>query len=182
MNIDHITTMTRVGELVRRDDHEKKLKLIPDADISRDLLKDNRGRVYAIVIDGEIHKIGGSQAKGGIKATFDAYCGGFSYGMSARTYAVWNYLSQHLMQGKRVEVYTVWADTVTVPVPTMTGAEEQTIAVDYHAIETNFVDEFVEIEGRYPELNMQESGRKWEDTGLLEGWPGMGKKFEGAGK
>ena len=177
MKISHVTTMTRVGELVRREDHDKKLKLIPDENISRELLKDNRGRVYSIVIDGEIHKIGGSQAKGGIKATFDAYCGGFSYGMSARTYAVWNYLSQHLMQGKRVEVYSVRADTVTVPVPTMTGTREQTIAVDYHAIETNFVDEYVGIEGRYPELNMQESEPKWGDTGLLEGWPGMDTRF-----
>jgi hypothetical protein len=59
----------------------------------------------------------------------------------------------------------------------MTGSVKQIIATDFHAIEKNFVDEYVRIEGGYPELNMQESGRKWEDTGLLEGWPGMGKRF-----
>ena len=177
MRIDYITTMTRVGQLIQRPDHDKKLQLVPDSNISRELLKDDRGRVYAIVVDGEIHKLGGSQAKGGIKATFDAYCGGFAFGMSARTYAVWNYLSQKIAAGQTVEIYAVWADTVTVPVPTMTGTEMQTIAVDFHAIEKNFVDEYVRLEGGYPELNMQESGRKWEDTGLLEGWPGMGKKF-----
>jgi hypothetical protein len=177
MQIDYITTMTKVGQLVRREGHDKKLALIPDANISKELLKDNRGRVYAIVVDGEIHKLGGSQAKGGIKSTFDAYCGGYAFGMSARTYAVWNYLTQKINQGKCVEIYCVWADVVTVPVPTMTGTEMQTIPVDFHAIEKNFVDEYVAKEGKYPELNMQESGRKWEDTGLLEGWPGMGKKF-----
>ena len=177
MKIDYITTMTRVGELVRRPGHKQKLQLVADATIDKQLLKDGRGRVYAIVVDGEICKLGGSQAKGGIKATFDAYCGGFAYGMSPRTYAVWNYLSQKIDSGCTVEIYCVWADTITVPVPTMTGSVTQTIAVDFHAIEKNFVDEYVQIEGKYPELNMQESGRKWEDTGLLEGWPGMGKKF-----
>jgi hypothetical protein len=178
MKIDHVTTMTRVGSLEKRSDHDKKLKLLPDENISKDLLKDNRGRVYAIVIDDEIHKIGGSQAKGGIKSTFEAYCGGFNYGMSARTYAVWNYITKFLNKGSSVEIYCVWADTVEVEVPTMTGKQKQIIATDFHAIENNFVEEFVQLEGRYPELNMQESGRRWEDTGLLEGWPGMGKKFD----
>lgn len=180
MHINYIKTMTRVGEVIRRPDHEKKLAIVKAPDLSKEMFKDNRGRVYAIVIDGEIHKIGGSQAKGGIKSTFDAYCGGFNYGMSARTYAVWNYLNQHLKQGKKVEVYCVWADLVTVDVPTMTGSVKQEIATDFHAIEKNFVEEYYRLEGRFPELNMQESGRKWEDTGLLEGWPGMGKRFKEA--
>jgi hypothetical protein len=177
VKIDYIKTMTRVGELVRHTFHDKKLVIVKDKNLSNSLFKDNRGRVYAIVVDDEIHKIGGSQAKGGIKSTLDAYCGGFNYGMSARTYAVWNYLSQKLNAGKTIEIYCVWADLVEVDVPTMTGSVKQIIATDFHAIEKNFVDEYVKIEGKFPELNMQESGRKWEDTGLLEGWPGMGKRF-----
>ena len=30
----------------------------------------------------------------------------------------------------------------------------------------------------YNNIRSKESGRRWEDTGLLEGWPGMGKKFD----
>lgn len=181
MNIEYIKTMTRVGEIKRREDHSQKLKLVPDANISEDLLKDERGRVYAIVIDGVIDKIGGSQAKGGIKGTLGAYLSGFAYGMSARTYCVWKYLIQAIDNNKKAEIYCVWADTVEVDVPTMTGSSKQVIATDFHAIEKNFVEEYVIKEGKYPELNMQESGRRWEDTGLLEGWPGMAKRFENAG-
>lgn len=170
--------MTRVGHMVKRADHDKKLQLIPDKNISQQLLKDNRGRVYSIVVDNVIQKIGGSQAKGGIKSTIDAYCGGFAYGMSARTYCVWNFIYQAINAGKKVEIYCVWADLIEIDVPTMSGHVKQLIASDFHAIEKNFVEEYVDIEGSYPELNMQESGRKWEDTGLLEGWPGMAKRFE----
>jgi len=45
--------------------------------------------------------------------------------------------------------------------------------VDFHTIEEAFVKAYVEKEGKYPFLNMQESGRRWEDTGLLEGYPGL---------
>jgi len=174
MHINYIKTMTRVGEVICRDDHDKKLAIVKDTTISRELLKDKRGRVYAIVVDGEIEKIGGSQDQGGILGTFGAYLGGFAPKMSLRTYCVWNFMKQAIDAGKRVEVYCVWAEQVEVDVPTMTGSVKQLIATDFHAIENNFVNEYVEAEGRYPTLNMQESGRKWQDTGLSEGYPGMG--------
>lgn len=178
MKIDHVKTMTRIGQIVKRDDHDKKLIFKYDDAVTNDLLKDERGRVYAIVVNGEIHKIGGSQSKGGIKATFDAYFSGFSYGMSARTYCVWNYINQAIESGDVVEAYCVWAPTVEVDIPTMQGNITKEIPVDFHSIEDAFTKEYVNEEGRFPELNIQESGRKWEDTGLLEGWPGMAKRFE----
>ena len=174
MKIDNIKTMKLIGSVVKHDTNPKKLKFIYDDDTTYEMRKDNRGRVYALVVDGEIVKIGGSQAKGGIDGTYSAYFGGFAPKMSLRTYCVWNFMMQQIEQGKNVEVWCVWADTVTLPVPTMYGVEEQTIAIDFHAIENNFVNEYVNVEGKYPYLNMQESGRKWIDTGLSEGYPGMG--------
>ena len=170
MKISNIKTMTRVGKVVKHDSNPMKLKFEYDTAMTRDMRKDNRGRVYALTVDGVICKLGGSQAKGGIEGTYSAYFGGFAKGMSERTYCVWNFMSQAIASGKNVEVYCVWADTVTIGVPTMYGVEEQTIAIDFHAIENNFVNEYVRLEGEYPYLNMQESGRRWVDTGLLEGY------------
>ena len=170
MHISHITTMTRVGQVVKHPSHDKKLAFNYDPAITRELRKDERGRVYALCIDGEIVKIGGSQAKGGIDGTYSAYFSGFAKGMSERTYCVWNFISRAIEYGEVVEVYCVWADTVTVQVPTMTGSVKQTIAIDFHAIENNFVNEYIALEGKHPFLNMQESGRRWVDTGLLEGY------------
>ena len=170
MNISHITTMTRVGKIVKHSTNDKKLMFEYDSAMTRELRKDERGRVYALCVDGKIVKIGGSQAKGGIDGTYSAYFSGFAKGMSERTYCVWNFITQAITNEKLVEVYCVWADTVTVSVPTMTGKVQQTIAVDFHAIENNFVNEYISIEGEHPYLNMQESGRRWVDTGLLEGY------------
>ena len=87
------------------------------------------GRTAHICVDGKIVKIGGSQAKGGIDGTYSAYFSGFAPKMSLRTYCVWNFMKQAIDSGKIVEVYCVWADTVTVDVPTMTGSIQQTITI-----------------------------------------------------
>ena len=72
-----------------------------------------------------------------------------------------------------VEFWFILAPTTTARIPTMNGFIEQSIAVDYHQIETACVAEYLDVEKDYPYLNMQESGRKWIDTGLLEGYPGI---------
>ena len=86
--------MTRIGQVVKSSNHEKKLTFVYDKNITKELRKDNRGRVYALCVNGEIVKIGGSQAKGGIDGTYSAYFGGFAPKMSLRTYCVWNFMRQ----------------------------------------------------------------------------------------
>lgn len=41
--------------------------------LSQKILSENVARVYLIVVDGEIKKIGGSEATGGIKSTLEIY-------------------------------------------------------------------------------------------------------------
>ena len=174
MNILNIKTMTRVGKVVNHNTNPRKLQFEYDPCMTKEMRKDNRGRVYALCVDGVIYKLGGSQSKDGIQGTYSAYFGGFAPKMSLRTYCVWNFMKQAVDQGKLVEVYCVWAAIVTIKIPTMYGEEEQTITIDYHAIENNFVKEYVRCEGKFPYLNMQESGGKWIDTGLSKDYPGMG--------
>lgn len=169
MHISHITTMTRVGEIQTKKD-EKKLSFVPDASITREHLRDIRGRVYAIVVDGVIEKIGGSQDAGGIQGTIGWYLNGWAKGNSERTYCTWNFFTKNCNAGKKVEVYAVWAPLVSVTIPTMTGSVTKEMPVDYHTIEKAFNDEYFEIEQKHPTLNMQESGKRWQDTGLLEGY------------
>jgi hypothetical protein len=173
MEISHVTNAQRVGHITLSTTHDKKLALITDPGISRDRLRDDTGRVYFITVNSVIKKIGGSQSKGGIQATIAAYLGGFAKGMSPRSYCGWNYIRQQILEGNHVEFWFILAPMTTAKIPTMNGFIEQTIAVDFHQIETACVAEYVEIMKDYPYLNMQESGRKWIDTGLLEGYPGI---------
>lgn len=173
MNISHVTNAKRVGEIGLSSTHDKKLTLKTDPNITRDELRNDTGRVYFLTVDGEIQKIGGSQSKGGIQATIAAYLGGFAKGMSPRSYCGWNFCRQQVSAGKKVEFYFILAPMTTAQIPTMNGFKEVEIALDFHQIETACVQEYLAVEGDYPYLNMQESGRKWIDTGLLEGYPGI---------
>jgi hypothetical protein len=173
MNISNVTNAQRVGSIVLSSSHDKKLSIVVDENLSRRDFTDNTGRVYFITVNGEIKKIGGSQSKGGIKATISAYLGGFAKGMSPRSYCGWNYMRQQIEQGNEVEFWFILAPTITATVPSMSGYREQEIALDYHAIESACVSEYLEQEEDYPFLNIQESGRKWRETGLLEGYPGI---------
>jgi len=173
MNINYVTTMQRVGEVVKKPGHDKRLEFTWDEGMTKEMQRDERGRVYALCANGDIQKIGGSQAKGGIAATYGAYFSGFAKGMSARTYCVWHYMTKCIAEGKKVEVYCVWAPLVKVTIPTMNSTITKEMPIDYHTIENAFVHEFVDKEGRFPYLNMQESGGRWQDTGLLEGYGGL---------
>ena len=173
MDISYVTNAKRVGEIGLSTTHDKKLTLITDANITREELRNDTGRVYFLTVDGEIKKIGGSQSKGGIQATIAAYLGGFAQGMSPRSYCGWNYCRQQTEQGHKVEFWFILAPMTKAYIPTMNGQQEVEIALDFHQIETACVQEYLRVEGDYPYLNMQESGRKWIDTGLLEGYPGI---------
>lgn len=175
MHIKSVTNATRVGQIELHSTHDKKLVLVPDAKITRNELKNKTGRVYFLTVDGYIKKIGGSQSKGGIQDTIGAYLSGFSVGRSPRSFCGWRYIRNEIQAGKKVEFYFILAPMTKAKIPSMSGYKDLDIAVDFHQIETACVEEFVATEGEYPLLNMQESGKRWIDTGLLEGYPGIVK-------
>jgi len=174
MNINTIKNAIRVGHLEKSTTHDLKLVLINDKDISNEDIRDNRGRVYFLTINDEVFKIGGSQAKGGIKSTIAAYQGGFAKGMSPRTYCIWKFCRQQIELGNKVEFYFMLAPKIFVDSPTLSGWKKIETTQDFHLIEENCLEEYLEKEGKYPYLNMQESGKRWKDMDdLLEGYQGI---------
>ena len=62
------------------------------------VLTDNLARVYIIVVNGEIKKIGGSQDKGGMKHTLQIYRdGGVNGRPSIRSYGIWYFLFHEVL-------------------------------------------------------------------------------------
>jgi hypothetical protein len=176
MKISTVTNSKRVGQIKLHPSHPKKLMLEVDPLLSRSDLKSNVGRVYFLTVDGVIKKIGGSQCKGGIQGTIAAYLGGFAPKMSPRSYCGWNYIRQHIMNGSEVEFYFILAPMTKAKIPSMSSFDEIEIPVDFHQIEHACVQEYLQAENDYPELNVQESGKKWRDMRgpigrLLEGFP-----------
>ena len=125
MNIDYISSMKRVGELTLSPKDSLSLEMNWDKKMTKEMQVDNRGRVYAICVDGVIEKLGGSSCVGGIAATFKWYMKGFNKGNSDRTFCCWNYMFKAINKGKKVEVYAVWAPLVETNIPTMTSEDRK---------------------------------------------------------
>lgn len=185
------TTYTKKGK-IQREAHPDVMVIDYDLSVTRDERRSNAGRVYWLVVDGEIVKIGGGDGNGGIDGTMSAYLGatkdsgrGPGSGMSDRSYSVSNFLKMSVKAGRNVEVYFKNLPQSQQPVHDSKGniIEHTLVNCSFKSFERALVDEYKEETGDYPFLNTQEAKRKWSemkhpDTGiiLIEGHAGISKK------
>jgi hypothetical protein len=66
MNIKDVKTAIKIGDFVLKQNHENKIDIKYQSTLSTEILTDGSARVYLIVQNGIIKKIGGSTQKGGI--------------------------------------------------------------------------------------------------------------------
>ena len=67
--------------------------------LPQSVLRENYARVYLIVVDAEIKKIGGSQSEGGIKQTLEIYRdGGIGGRPSIRSFGIWYFLYSTMLK------------------------------------------------------------------------------------
>ena len=130
-------------------------------DIPLKYLKDDSGRVYLIVVDGVIYKIGGSQCKDGIKGTWSFYCGGMTGSPSVRTYGIPILIREKLDNGSKVELYMIPSEKVFAPVKGLFGEEDGKVGIDFKAIEDKCKKDYKSIVGDYPKWNFQERNQPW---------------------
>ncbi|MCK9458413.1 MAG: hypothetical protein M0R80_02070 [Proteobacteria bacterium] len=154
-NIQEATNATKIANAILDTDGFPKFIYNENLDT-----RDN-ARVYLIVVDGRIVKIGGSQCKGGIKFTLSFYQkAGMQGKPSIRSFGVAYLIKECLTEGKKVEIYTITADGVMAPVKGLYSEESQEIHA-YKEMEDKCKCQFKEIEGDYPEWNFQERHKAW---------------------
>lgn len=176
MNISKVKTAKKVADIVRRNDQSKNtIKMKWSDDVPAEVLKDESGRVYLIVSDGEIKKIGGSQCKGGIKTTFSFYCGGRNGSPSVRTYGIQVLITEELDAGKEVELYMIQSPKVMTTVSGLFGTEEVEVSA-FKEMESKCVEEYTSITGSFPDWNFQESGSLWPQY-IQEGCREVNNKY-----
>ncbi|BCD70752.1 hypothetical protein SNTW_13970 [Helicobacter suis] len=77
--------------------------------LPQSILTKNVARVYLIVVDGVVKKIGGSQAQGGIKKTLEIYRdGGVNGRPGIRSFGIWYFLYHSILAGKNIEFYQLF--------------------------------------------------------------------------
>lgn len=170
MNITNVKTAVKVATIVKDDSNPKKLWNIHWDMTDKKILKDEAGRVYLLVVDGEIYKIGGSNCKGGIQKTISVYRDLALIGSpSVRTYGIHVLIKEQLDLGKNVEFYLISSDKVTAPVKGLFGFDiKEDVSIDYREIEYKCKEDYIRLEGNHPIWNFQERHESWP-TYLTEG-------------
>lgn len=132
--------------------------------LPQSILAENVARVYLIVVDGEILKIGGSQDKGGMKGTLRIYqTGGVGGRPSIRSYGIWYFLFKAAIEKHKVEFYMIYQENFNTMVKGLLGLHEvKNAALNYKLLEECCESDYKNCEnGKYPKWNIQEQGGDW---------------------
>lgn len=169
MKISQVKTAFKVADIVLDNEHDKNhikvsyLNQIVDekgSGISSRILTSNTGRVYLIVVDGVIKKIGGSQSKGGIKATFSFYQSAMQGGPSIRSYGMHLLMKEAIENGSQVELYLIISKSTKAIVKGL-FSEEKIETNPFKEMEDKCKRDYLSVEGNFPEWNYQERATPW---------------------
>jgi hypothetical protein len=129
---------------------------------SKDIQLKENGRVYFILVDDKIYKIGSSAGKGGIKTTF-AFYQEVNRSHSISRIGVHILIQELLDADKEIKIYALFNDPIKVIAYGFFSANE---VVDYpgsKVMEDVCRVEYKEKYGKYPPWNFQENGEKWPE-------------------
>ena len=160
MNISKVKTAIKVAKIIKCDGNKRR-KLQIEWFGNKTLLTANKGRVYLIVVNGKIYKIGGSQAKGGIKGTMKPYIHAALTGApSIRTYGIHILIREALNKQKKVELYLIQSPEVKIKVPGLFKNVTKSVA-PFKEMESQCLHDYIECVGKFPIWNFQESLNAW---------------------
>lgn len=155
MDINEVTTAEKIGEFVlRNDDSPNKIKI--NYIVSEDKIRDDSPRVYIIVSDGQIMKIGGSAEQGGIRNTMSFYVNAMQGSPGRPRFIVHLLIEKELIQRKAVELYVIYGSKVQAQIPGLFGYHYCQIA-SYKEMERKCLEDYYGVEGKYPPWNFQEN-------------------------
>ena len=104
MNIDEIDAI-KAGEFkLNKTESKQLINFVFDRSFNSTF---RGGFVYIFVVDGVIHKIGGSLDKGGVKGCMGFYCNATGGRPGPNRFGVMILIARELFAGKRVETYII---------------------------------------------------------------------------
>ena len=162
INIQEIPNIHYIGDIVIKDTKSKgKWKL--EYKCNKDIQKQENGRIYFIVINGEIFKIGSSSCEGGIKTTFSFYEGGLGGSPSIRTFGIHVLIQKELDASNKIQIYALFIEQIKVKISGICSVKEVITYPDIKVLEDLCRQDYKKIYGRFPLWNFQENGDKWPD-------------------
>ncbi|WRE23883.1 GIY-YIG nuclease family protein [Helicobacter pylori] len=171
MHISEVKTAFKIADVEYVKDstklnfsYLKDLKDENNQSLSQNILTQNVARVYLIVVNGEIKKIGGSQADGGIKSTLNIYKdGGIKGRPSIRSFGVWYFLYHTILTGAKIEFYMIYQPNFETQVKGLFGfCVIKDASISYKLLEQACLTDYRNNSNdALPEWNVQEQGKDW---------------------
>lgn len=162
INVDEIKNIVYVGDIIPKNTLAKgKWKL--EYKCSKEIKNKENGRIYFIVINNEIYKIGSSSCKGGIKNTFSFYEGGLGGSPSIRTFGIHILIQNELNLGKSIKIYALFNEEIKVIIQGITSCLEKITYPDIKVMEDLCRIDYKKIYGKYPAWNFQENVEEWPE-------------------
>jgi hypothetical protein len=163
MKISEVKNKIKVCDIIlNENDSDRRLWDIKWFQLG-DILTQDNGRCYFIVVNGDIYKIGYSDQKGGIKATIETYkSSGNSGRPSDRTHGVHILIAEELVSGSKVEVYFNYNDDMEFTINLMNG-EKKIVrqSLSGKILETENMQIILQVDDKHPVWNLQEAGLPW---------------------
>ncbi len=165
MKIDEVVNKIKACDIVlTTNPRDRKLwNTVWNRECSNEILSQNNGRCYFIVVNQEIYKIGYSDCVGGIKATIDTYKNSGNSGRpSDRTHGIHILIAEELLKGSKIEVWFNYNPNLEFELQLMDGSKKiVTQSLSGKILETENMNIYLQKEGRHPNWNLQEAGRPW---------------------
>jgi hypothetical protein len=172
MKIKEVKTAFKIMDAVLNNDNTISFNYLDEIYDENNQLLDNTilttnyARVYLIVVNGVIKKIGGSEAEGGIKSTLSIYKdGGVKGRPSIRSFGIYYLILEALKAGKKIEFYMIYQENFEKEIKGLFGLNKVKDAyISYKLIEHCCISDYLSKENNeFPEWNVQEQGMDWPD-------------------
>jgi hypothetical protein len=156
MNINQVTTAKKVADFVLVTNSRNKIGINYLNSISNSELTDDCARIYLIVVDGIIKKIGGSSSSGGIKATMNFYVNAMTGSPGVPRFVIHLLIERELRAERSVELYIITSPRTMAVINGLLGSREEEIA-SFKEMENYCKSDYFNVEGQYPDWNFQEN-------------------------
>lgn len=156
MKINEVKTAKKVGDFFLKENHRNKISIKYLAELGRGVLTDDAARVYLLVQDGVIKKIGGSASKGGIKSTMMFYVSAMTGSPGLPRFVGHKLIEKALRGGSKMELHMITSPKVLARVSGLFGYKKVRIA-SFKEMEDFCKSDYYSREGKYPDWNFQEN-------------------------
>jgi hypothetical protein len=160
MNIKEAKMAIKIGDFVLRKNGRNKIDIKYLPNIDKKTLTDNSARIYIIVQDGIIKKIGGSTSKGGIKATMSFYTSAMTGSPGVPRFVIHLLIAKALESSSKVELFMITSPRTLAKVSGLFGHKKVEIA-SFKEMEDLCKSDYYSKERRYPDWNFQENHKPY---------------------